>query len=223
MEVHPPDHSIHNWRDVLVHLGIMTLGLFIALSLESLVELGHRHHLANETRASLQEEFKRNREYLETDVRAYRLLRSAMQQNVRILQALKAKPHSTEAELPGKLFWLAGWEPLSETEWHTANQTTGLSLLEHHEVARYSESYAEAEEINKAWDIAGHHIYRVGGYTHVDPDATHLSPEQIDELLAGCGVILSELQVVGFELVNWAESNQVAEFSLQKDEVIREH
>lgn len=44
MEVHPPEHGIHSWRDFLVHMGTITLGLLIAIGLEQTVECFHHRH-----------------------------------------------------------------------------------------------------------------------------------------------------------------------------------
>lgn len=35
MEVHPPHEPIHSWRDFLLHLLTITIGLLIALGLEA--------------------------------------------------------------------------------------------------------------------------------------------------------------------------------------------
>lgn len=202
MEVHPPDHAVHTWRDVLTHLGIVTLGLLIALSLEGLVEVMHHRHLVRETRENLEAEQRINEAYLHTDVLAFRRVREFLHTNIRILLYIKQHPGTPAAQLPGKLIWLAGWEVLTEAEWHTANQTGATALMDQKEVARFAEVYVGAEELNKAWDLAGHHMFRLGGYQHVDPDPTHLTPAQIDELLQGCGVAVGELQVVAAEISN---------------------
>jgi hypothetical protein len=34
IEVHPPEEPLHGWRDFLIHLATITIGLLIALSLE---------------------------------------------------------------------------------------------------------------------------------------------------------------------------------------------
>jgi hypothetical protein len=38
LDVHPPHEPAHSWRDILIHLATITIGLFIALSLEGRVE-----------------------------------------------------------------------------------------------------------------------------------------------------------------------------------------
>jgi hypothetical protein len=34
-DIHPPHQAAHSWRDIFVHLATITVGLFIALSLET--------------------------------------------------------------------------------------------------------------------------------------------------------------------------------------------
>ena len=60
MEIHPPSEPIHNWRDLLTHLGVITIGLFIALSLESLVEYMHHRHIVREARENIRLEIEEN-------------------------------------------------------------------------------------------------------------------------------------------------------------------
>ncbi|MDE1161440.1 MAG: hypothetical protein PW792_05770 [Acidobacteriaceae bacterium] len=47
MEVHPPEHGIHSWRDFLVHMGTITLGLLIAIGLEQSAEWFHHREQRN--------------------------------------------------------------------------------------------------------------------------------------------------------------------------------
>lgn len=56
MEIHPPEHGIHSFRDFLVHMGTIILGLLIAIGLEQSVETFHRRHERIDLRASLREE-----------------------------------------------------------------------------------------------------------------------------------------------------------------------
>jgi hypothetical protein len=37
IDIHPPHQAAHSWRDIFVHLATITVGLFIALSLEGCV------------------------------------------------------------------------------------------------------------------------------------------------------------------------------------------
>ncbi len=49
LDVHPPHEKIHGFRDFLLHLLTITIGLLIALGLEALVERVHQNHLREES------------------------------------------------------------------------------------------------------------------------------------------------------------------------------
>ncbi len=68
MEVHPPHEPVHSWRDALVHIGIMTIGLFIALSLEGMIEYVHHKHLVREARENIRHELEENHQNAQQDV-----------------------------------------------------------------------------------------------------------------------------------------------------------
>ena len=60
IEVHPPSEPVHGWRDFLIHLATITIGLLIALSLEGCVEFWHHRSLVHEAEASMQIEIEGN-------------------------------------------------------------------------------------------------------------------------------------------------------------------
>lgn len=61
MEVHVPDHPVTTWRQFFTHLAIVSVGLLIALSLESLVEWRHHRALVREARENVRREISENR------------------------------------------------------------------------------------------------------------------------------------------------------------------
>ena len=44
LDVHPPHAAAHTWKDFLIHIATITIGLLIAIGLEQTVELFHHHH-----------------------------------------------------------------------------------------------------------------------------------------------------------------------------------
>ena len=41
IDVHPAPHAAHSWRDFLIHIAAITIGLLLALALEQSVEAVH--------------------------------------------------------------------------------------------------------------------------------------------------------------------------------------
>jgi hypothetical protein len=68
LDVHPVHSPVHSWRDFLVHIATITIGLLIAIALEQCVESLHHIHQRHQLQDDLLEEAKRNRDILTTDL-----------------------------------------------------------------------------------------------------------------------------------------------------------
>jgi hypothetical protein len=60
LDVHAPHEPVNRWRNFFIHLATITIGLFIALSLEECVELRHHWRLVHEAEANMQNEIEAN-------------------------------------------------------------------------------------------------------------------------------------------------------------------
>jgi hypothetical protein len=60
LDVHPPEHPAHSWRDFFIHIGTICLGLLIAIGLEQAVEALHRDHQRHELLEQLGAEHRSN-------------------------------------------------------------------------------------------------------------------------------------------------------------------
>src|SRR5579862_4171573 len=67
LDVHAPHQSVHTWKDFLVHIAAIVIGLIIAVSLEQTVELFHHRHQREQLEAALQRDGRANREYIQSD------------------------------------------------------------------------------------------------------------------------------------------------------------
>jgi hypothetical protein len=70
LDVHMP-HASHTWKDFFIHLGTITAGLLIAISLEQSVEKLHHLHQRHELEASLRAEGEINKQRAEDDFARY--------------------------------------------------------------------------------------------------------------------------------------------------------
>jgi hypothetical protein len=68
LDVHPVHSTVHSWKDFLIHIAIITIGLLIAIALEQCVESLHHVHQRHQLQEDLLEEAKRNRDILMTDL-----------------------------------------------------------------------------------------------------------------------------------------------------------
>jgi len=76
LEVHPPHASVHTWKDFLIHIATIVVGLLIAVGLEQSVVYLHKRHQLAEAREGLRAELLDTRRQM-----AFRYRVSALQQD----------------------------------------------------------------------------------------------------------------------------------------------
>jgi hypothetical protein len=147
LDVHPPDHSLHGWRDFLIHLATITIGLLIALSLEGCVEWRHHRNLVHEAEASLGTEIRSNAKDLQGALEDVRKEQKVLQQDVAVLKRSIANPRAPNREDMAINFHLGSFDDVS---WKTAQSTGALSYMPYERAQEYSAIYGEQEEITAA-------------------------------------------------------------------------
>jgi hypothetical protein len=68
LDVHAPHAVVHTWKDFLIHIATITIGLLIAIALEQCVERLHHIHQRHQLQHDLLEEAKRNGDILRRDL-----------------------------------------------------------------------------------------------------------------------------------------------------------
>ena len=136
MEVHPPHGSVHSVKDFMVHLLAITIGLLIALGLESSVEWVHHRHLAQEARENILREIHDNQQSV---VRELNTLPKEKEQLENILKTVSDMQYNRATKPIGNLTWTN--THLGEDAWNTSNSTGATSHMSYEEVKRYSRLY----------------------------------------------------------------------------------
>ncbi len=158
MEVHPPEHGIHTWRDFLVHMGTICLGLLIAIGLEQSVEALHHHRELAVLRESMRTDAETN---LRGAIALNRLQVTEMHWlNTRIEQVQTAlAQHTPLAAPPPKPKPTASDDDNypADPSWLAAKASGVLSFMPEDEIKNYTEiskwiAYIEPEM--QDWDRA---------------------------------------------------------------------
>lgn len=196
MEVHPPEHGIHSWRDFLVHMGTITLGLLIALALEAGAEAVHHHHQVTEARERIHRELEENRKTIAKDREVLQNTWKQMQANV---VALKVPGQVDSGKLQFSWYWSSG----ETSAWQTARDTGALALMPYDEAQRYADVYFQQSSVN---DAARAYIQqnartvqpllRHGVPEHGRLNGVLLTPVERQQLSQGCLDTLSQIGLV---------------------------
>jgi hypothetical protein len=142
MEIHAPEGPITSLKDVLIHLGIVTVGILIALSFDGLVEWRHHQELAAEARENIANEIRDNKAELDGFLKTAPELRKQHLAAVKFFKDRLANQKITENQLS------LGWSviTLNDSSWTTAQAVGALSYMGYAEVKRYAPIYRTQEE-----------------------------------------------------------------------------
>ncbi len=137
MEVHAPHEPLHTWRDFWVHLGTITIGLLIAISLEQSVEALHHLHQRHQLEEDLRAEGERNVEIVQKDQQEFAAMREwelGLRKNVDAMRASGGKVGFSYAANP-----VPGQPTVpSDSVWTTAKESMLVVQLPRTEAEMYS-------------------------------------------------------------------------------------
>jgi len=153
LEVHPPSEPVHGWRDFLIHLATITIGLLIALSLEGCVEFWQHRSLVHEAEESLQTEINANARELDGALDDVRKEQEVLRRDIEVMKKIIAHPKEENREDLTINFRIRTFNNVS---WKTAESTGAISYMPYERAKEYSNLYGAQNEI----DVAEHQAVR---------------------------------------------------------------
>ena len=144
LDVHAPQHGVHGVRDFFIHLLTITVGLFIALTLEAGVEALHHRHERKEAEAMIRQELMENRERIQENAV---VLKTEMAGMVKVLKALDALSQGQSPTMPEVKDIQFSEGQLQDSAWRTASSTGVLSYMEYAEVEQFSGAHKAQDQL----------------------------------------------------------------------------
>ena len=191
LDVHPPHEAAHSWRDFLIHIATITIGLLIALSLEGLVEAVHHRHMVAEARENLRREIAENRELLAKDKRGLEGNAAVMRRNVAVLDSLAKRMPGDD---PGAMSFPWYWSAPSSAAWQTARESGALTLMPYEELQRFTVLYGQQGFVNQDADTYIHDVTVAGNPLRLHAGVKELTPAEIEEMRRGCANALGDIE-----------------------------
>jgi hypothetical protein len=145
LDVHAPHEPLRSWKDFLLHLVIITVGLLIAVGIEGCVELHREHKLVREARATMHEEIQYDSKEMKDAVVKLDKQTAVMKKNIEALTRILENPKdkvAQDAQINAD-FTIVG---LRDTAWKTAQTTGALTFMPYAEAQRYSDVYSSQKD-----------------------------------------------------------------------------
>jgi hypothetical protein len=175
MDVHPPHEPIHTWRDFLLHLATITVGLLIALGLEGTVEYLHHRHIVREARENIRREIEQNQKSVKEDLAHLDVNKKSMQDDMVALRVLRKNPAAKGISVNYEF----DWSSFNQSAWDSARDSGALTYMSTDEVQRYADVYDEQKIVSDqsvsifASEVQAAAPFLAEGGDDVTPDEVH--------------------------------------------------
>jgi hypothetical protein len=185
VDVQPPHQPIHTWKDFFLHLLTITIGLFIALTLEAAIESLQHRHLVRDARANLRREIEVNHKLYTNNARDLRLNRNQLARDLDELRELRDGRKSENLNLS----WAWNWNSYGDAAWKTAKEGGAVLHMDSRWTSTYTWIYAQQEYVNSMALALVNEESRVRARLVVVKNPSKLMPSEIDTLLIGSAEI----------------------------------
>jgi cell division protein FtsB len=181
VDIHPAHQAPRTWQDFLLHLLTITIGLFIALTLEAGVESLHHRHLVREARENLRLEMQINRKHYVENLENLRKNRRQLAQDIDRLRDLRSGKPIEKSDLA----WGWDWNGYIDAAWKTARDTGAVSYMSFDLINAYAEAYSQQDYVNERAVAILDDEPRTAAFLLVAKEPSALSPSDIQSMIIG--------------------------------------
>ena len=145
LDVHPPHHAASTWRDFLVHIATIVIGLLIAVGIEQTVEFVHHGRQAREVRESLQQEMVEDAKRTQESSDALTATLRQLEKNQQVLDSGAADTQTLSSLI------YDGWNthrPRNQA-WNSAKANGSIALIPAAELGGVSYFYETIDSVNE--------------------------------------------------------------------------
>ena len=192
MEVHPPEHPIHTWRDFFIHIATIVVGLLIAIGLEQSVEWLHHRHVVHTAHNNIRAEMQANRHLLEADQQSLESLRTLLLADLRLLRGLPKRADSEDPHLGLNL----DWSGLGESAYQTARETGAFAYMPFEEVQQIDDVYRQQDLLANAGVSFFRSLYRITTPLQGGRSLKDISAAEVQGMTERCAEALLEIDTL---------------------------
>jgi hypothetical protein len=176
LDVHPPHEKMHGFKDFLLHLLTITIGLLIALGLEGCVEHWKQRELKKDADTKLRQEIRDNAK----EIASVHNANATEQANlIRIVDFMNARKKNQSYDTHQiRLDFTLG--DLKSASWKTAAATGALGFMDYDQVQRYAAVYQLQDKYSALQDQTIDEFLHLQSYLiHGFDPAKGFDPEKI--------------------------------------------
>ena len=177
LDVHAPQGPAHSWRDFLVHIAAIAIGLLLALALENLVEYVHERHQLTQARRELALELAENRRIWTANVTEASRLGQELNADLKAIQAVRS--HAPAGS--GAFDYSVRFYATRDGPWQAVRQSGALELMPHEELQTYAWFHGILTSVMESMHAFETSVH-IGGAIAASAPPEKLSEHDLNEL-----------------------------------------
>jgi hypothetical protein len=134
LDVHAPHQTVHTWKDFLVHIAAIAIGLLLALALEKLAEYIHGRRQLTEARSELAMEVAENRRTLALNLIEASRIQQELDADLKVIQAVRLHAPLGSAKFDYSVAFYA----TRDGPWQSVRQSGSLNLMPYEELQTFA-------------------------------------------------------------------------------------
>jgi len=198
LDVHAPHQTVHTWKDFLVHIAAIAIGLLLALALENLAGYVHERRQLTEARRELAMEVAENRHSLTLNLIEASRIERELDADLKVIQAVRLHAPLGSAEFDYSVRFYA----TKDGPWQAVRQNGSLNLMPYEELqtlAWFHGILTSVMESMHAFETTVH----IGAAIAASAPADKLNEHDLDELagktMEAQGRLVNLRMFLGFE------------------------
>jgi hypothetical protein len=172
LDVHPPHEKMHGFKDFLLHLLTITIGLLIALGLEGYAEHWKQRELKKDADTKLRQEIRDNAQ----EIALVHNANSSEQENLKRIVDFMSARKKNEPYDTGQIRLGFTVGDLNSASWKTAAATGALGFMEYDQVQRYSAVYQLQDKYSALQDQTMDEFLQLQSYVIFGFDTEKITP-----------------------------------------------
>src|SRR6202050_1648594 len=197
LDVHAPHQTVYSWKDFLVHIAAISIGLLIAVGLEQTVELFHHRHQVAEIRRSLADERRINEVIFTSACNEFRRYAPILFGSLQTLTYPRTHPGASPTQWPGRFSFYMLITRFQDSAWKTALQSAALEYMPRAEVRTYSDVYARLAEVSDESLAQFHAVIRAKSFMLQMTDPSTFHSEQSTHAYTLVSGVMANLYLMG--------------------------
>ncbi|MGA8940556.1 MAG: hypothetical protein WB439_15450 [Acidobacteriaceae bacterium] len=213
IDIQPPEHTPHTWRDFFIHIATICIGLLIAIGLEQTAELIHHHHQRHQLEEDLRTEAQRNVDTVQANEKNFAVYMVWYRDILKAGREAQPAAGFVDVVIPPRVNPAFAQRPM-DSVWPAAMASGAVAVLPREEVetfgrvSAYAQRAEEAVQVRESGAVAENAVLSRLGLSLAPGTTVRVTPQDRDELMRTVAIHLEGYRQLSIADATWQGASE---------------